>query len=136
MSVARQQCLFDIRQNKDVSKYTGKIEAPIYEPSHKQPHIMLLGDQTKTKTLLLEIDRSSVTEDEKVFLRAAAQRHTVFHYERIADYYAHATAEMQRLMEQSALVIIDFDLAIERGFVRLCNEIRSQYLDEYNGDDK
>ena len=38
---------------------------------------------------------------------------------------------MQELMEDSALVIIDFNKAIELGYVKLSEEIASQYLDEY-----
>lgn len=34
-------------------------------------------------------------------------------------------------MERSALVIIDFDQAIEQGFVKLCDDIREQYMQEY-----
>jgi hypothetical protein len=69
--------------------------------------------------------------DEKNFLLDAARRHNVFNYEKIADYYAHATPEMQNLMERSALVIIDFEKAIQLGYVKLCDEIRNQYLEEY-----
>jgi len=130
----KQILLFDNQQDETERKYIGKIETPVYEPSHTRPHLLLLCDQTKTKTLVREIESSSLPEEEKGFLRAAAWRHAVFHYERIADYYAHATPEMQRLMERSALVIIDFDKAIEQGFVRLCDDIRAQYLEEYNGD--
>ena len=78
-----------------------------------------------------EIEASSLSHDEKMFLLDAARRHTVFNYEKIADYYAHASKEMQHLMERSALVIIDFDKAIQYGYVKLCEEIRKQYLEEY-----
>lgn len=127
-----QTLLFDTQQNKSERKYSSKIEAPIYEPSHAKPHLMLLCDQTKVKKLLHEIDASGLSDDDKAFLRVAAWRHAVFHYKQIADYYAHATPEMQRLMEQSALVIIDFDSAIEHGFVKLCDDIRAQYYEEYD----
>ena len=64
-------------------------------------------------------------------LREAAARHIVFNYERMADYYAHASPEMQSLMEDSALVIIDFEKAIDDGFVRLCQDLKEQYREEY-----
>lgn len=112
-------------------KYTAKIEAPIYEPKNKKPHLLTLCDDSKTRALIREIDESELPDSEKDFLRLAAYRHAVFHYERAADYYAHASPEMQRLMEKSALVIIDFDAAIERGFVKLCDEIKTQFLEEY-----
>ena len=78
-----------------------------------------------------EIENSSLPYEEKNFLLDAARRHTIFNYEKIADYYAHSSPEMQRLMEKSALVIIDFEKAIEYGYVKLCDEIRTQYLTEY-----
>jgi hypothetical protein len=115
-------------------KYSAKIEAPVYEPKQAKPHLMTLCDYSKTGALIREIDASELPENEKSFLRQAAQRHAVFHYERIADYYAHATPEMQRLMERSALVIIDFDSAIESGFVRLCEDIKTQFMEEYQNE--
>ena len=78
-----------------------------------------------------EIDNSNLPIEEKNFLMDAARRHNVFNYEKIADYYAHASPEMQNLMERSALVIIDFEKAIQLGYVKLCDEIRNQYLEEY-----
>lgn len=112
-------------------KYTAKIEAPIYEPSPIRPNILELCDGTRARRLIAEIDESNLPESEKAFLRSAAARHTVFHYERIADYYSHASPEMQSLMEKSALVIIDFDSAIEQGYVRLCDSIKTQFMEEY-----
>lgn len=112
-------------------KYSSKIEAPIYEPKNKQPHLIELCDKSKTHRLMREIDQSSLSYEEKTFLVDAARRHNVFNYEKIADYYAHATPEMQRLMERSALVIIDFEKAIQLGYVKLCEDIRTQYLEEY-----
>ena len=53
----------------------------------------------------------------KAFLKVAAMRHVVFNFRNIAEYYAHADAKVQRLMEKSALVIIDFEDAIRNGFV-------------------
>jgi hypothetical protein len=131
--VTKQTLLFADCAVESDKKYSKKIEAPVYEPKHEKPHLITLCDSTKVHRLIREIDASGLPEDEKAFLRAAAWRHAVFHYERIADYYAHASPEMQRLMEESALVIIDFDAAIERGFVKLCDDIREQYLEEYNG---
>lgn len=112
-------------------KYTAKIEAPIYEPKNAQPHILELYDRSKSLRLIAEIEASDIPDDEKRFLISAANRHTVFHYERIADYYAHAEPATQRMMERSALVIIDFNKAIEHGYVRLCDDIRAQYMEEY-----
>lgn len=132
MALIRQNLLFSRDTAEGEQKYSSKIESPVYEPSHEKPHIITLCDSTKTKRMIHDIDASKLPENEKAFLRAAAWRHAVFHYERIADYYAYATPEMQRMMEDSALVIIDFDSAIEQGYVRLCDNIRTQFLEEYH----
>lgn len=116
---------------KDEEKYSSKIESPIYKPREQKPHILELYDKMKTQRMIVEIDKSNVSIEEKMFLIEAARRHTVFNYEKIADYYANASKEMQELMERSALVIIDFEKAIEYGYVKMCEEIRKQYLEEY-----
>lgn len=117
--------------NQEEQKYSSKIESPIYEPKNQKPFLLELVDKSKTHRLIKEIENSNLSHDEKMFLVDAARRHNVFNYEKIADYYAHATPEMQKLMEKSALVIIDFEDAIQYGYVKLCDEIRTQYLEEY-----
>jgi hypothetical protein len=121
----------NLEPQKEERKYTTKIESPIYEPKNQKPHILELYDNQKTRRLIREIDQSSLPTEEKMFLVDAARRHTIFNYEKIADYYANASQEMQSLMEKSALVIIDFEKAIEYGYVKMCDDIRTQYLEEY-----
>jgi hypothetical protein len=121
----------EFKPDQEGKKYTSKIEAPIYEPKNIKPHILELCDKSKTQRLLREIDQSNLSIEEKMFLIDAARRHNVFNYEKIADYYAHSSKEMQILMERSALVIIDFEKAIELGYIKLCNDIKQQYLEEY-----
>ena len=112
-------------------KYSSKVEAPVYEPKNKKPHLLELLDNSKCNRLIVEIKESSVSNEEKLFLIEASKRHNIFNYEKIADYYSHSNLEMQSLMEKSGLVIIDFNQAIEYGFVKLCQDIRKQYLEEY-----
>ena len=131
MDYKKQVNLFGLPKEKEDKKYSSKVEAPIYEPKNKKPHLLQLYDKTKTNKFISEIQSSNISDEEKQFLIAAARRHTVFNYEKIADYYAHSSKEIQELMERSALIIIDFDKAIEEGYVRLCKEISSQYLEEY-----
>lgn len=107
--------------------YTKKITAPIYEPKGEKPALDDLVDYDKTDKLVATITNSDVPEDVKEFLLSAAERHNVFNFEKIAEYYSHASKEVQELMEQSALVIIDFNKAIENGFVKLTNEIAEIY---------
>lgn len=127
----KQKGMFESVIDKEET-YTGKIEAPIYEPKNVKPNLLLLCDSSKAKKLKLDIEKSSLSNDEKQFLNNAADRLNVFNYELIADYYAHSNNEMQVLMEQMALIIIDFDKAIELGYVQLSQDIKKQYLEYYD----
>lgn len=118
-------------ENKIETQYTSKINIPNYVPRNQITHVQELFDNMKTVRLTVEIKNSNVKDDEKMFLIEASRRHTVFNYEKIADYYATATPEMQKLMEKSALVIIDFNKAYENGYVKLAHEIANQYFDNY-----
>jgi ParB-like chromosome segregation protein Spo0J len=109
--------------------YTGKVKIPQYEPTGEDPPLEQLVDQEKTNDLLKEIDESSVSDEEKAFLRLAAQRHLAFNYKKVAEYYANASEEMQELMEKSALVIIDYDDAIAYGYTRLNSSVREMFDD-------
>jgi hypothetical protein len=86
--------------------YTGTINVPRYEPSAEAPDVSKLYDETKTEELRRAIRAADLDEPTRTFLLAAAGRHTVFDYGLIADFYAHAPARVQDLMEQSALVIL------------------------------
>lgn len=104
--------------------YANKIEIPKYEPKEEtSPELYELYDCAKTDDLIREIDNSQIPDDVKEFLRLAAYRHTVFNYSRIAEYYCHADKDVQELMEKSALVIIDYDKAIEYGYTTLKTEL-------------
>ena len=127
----KQTNLFGREVQQEYNKYSLKIQTPIYEPKNQKPHLLELCDKSKTQRLIKEIDASSLPLDEKTFLIDAARRHNVFNYEKIAEYYAHSNKEMQELMEKSALVIIDFEKAIQLNYVKLCDEIKNQYLQEY-----
>jgi len=116
--------LFGIEETEEDKKYTTKVGVPQYLPKAECPRLDSLVNVGKYQELLADINASSVSDDEKAFLRLAATRHLVFTYSLIADYYAHASSEMQRLMEKSALVIIDIDDAIANGYVKLSKNIK------------
>jgi hypothetical protein len=103
--------------------YTAKMELPIYQPTGECPPVSALMDRAKTLRLLESIAKADMPDDVRDFLASAAERHTVFNFSAIAEYYAHASADMQRLMEDSALVIIDFDKALENGLIHITKEM-------------
>lgn len=107
--------------------YTTRITSPIYEPKGEKPAVSDLYDEEKYLRLSEEISAASLPPDIEEFLYAAAGRHIVFDYEKIAEFYAQADKPTQLLMEKSALVIIDFKQAIENGFVIVSKKIAETY---------
>lgn len=112
-------------------KYTTKCDIPQYEITGEEPKIDELTDKDKLHELLEHINKSGVSDEQKEFLRAAAYRHLVFNYAKIAEYYAHQGKEMQSLMEDSALVIIDYDDAMKNGYI----ELKKAIVDMEDGED-
>ena len=139
-----QKNLFNVDTEVD-TKYSKSVNIPQYLPKNEKPILANCFSVDKYKTLVKQINDSSVTEEEKEFLIFAATRHIVFDYAKIADYYAHSNKEMQRLMENNALVIIDFNDALANGYIelseRLINIVRNQKnyqerMKKYNIEDK
>lgn len=116
--------------------YTKKIEIPIYPCTNPKPVLSDCFDAEKCNTLIEEIERADISEEEKVFLKIAAYRHCVINFEKVADYYAHSDKKVQELFENNALVLIDFDKAIENGFVLLTKAMREAYSEDYGDDEE
>ena len=106
-------------------KYTDVVNIPQYTPTGECPDISDIVDDTKYLQLVENIEKANLPKDVKNFLKYAAARHLQFNYKQIANYYAHQPADIQRLMEESALVIIDVNDAIANGYAEL-----KQLIDE------
>lgn len=117
-------------------KYTTKVEIPQYEITGEEPEINELVNCEKSDELIKKIKSANITDEQKDFLIKASYRHNVFDYAKIAEYYAHQDKEMQELMEDSALIIIDFDDAIKNGYVQLRSEILSLEEEEQQYDEE
>lgn len=105
-------------------KYTKKIEAPIYQITGEKPKIKDIFNSEKTDNLIEKINNSKIEEEElKRFLIYASYRHTIIDFSKVAELYAHSTKEIQQLFEDNALIIIDFNKAIEDGYVELSEDI-------------
>jgi hypothetical protein len=117
------------------SKYTKKIDAPIYQPTGDCPLTAALYDGAKYTHLTAQINQNKdLAPEVKEFLLLAATRHIRFDFEQIAEFYAHADSDTQQLMEESALVIIDFDKAISGGYVKLSQAMGKIYATEKGGE--
>lgn len=115
--------------------YSRNIEAPVYTPTMEVPPDPIeCIDEEKAVSLLTAArdayESGEIDDEEFKLLKVASKRHIVFDYGKIAELYAHAGGRMQRLMEQSALVIVDFDQAIEQGFVRLSTRLKQLYAQD------
>lgn len=121
--------LEDLMQDIEDNPYTRKVESPVYEITEEQPELSELYDKGKYEELIEAIEAADIPDDIREFLRMAATRHIEFRYGKIAEFYAHSPFEVQQLFEDSVLVIIDFDQAVENGFVRLSEEVAQMYME-------
>lgn len=113
----------DFKEKDEDNPYTTAVNIPQYNIQGECPSFSEMYDNRKEKEMLSDIENSDLSEEEKEFLIAAAHRHCRFNFTAIAEYYAHASPEMQKFMEDSALVIIDMDNAIMNGYVKLSKTI-------------
>jgi len=122
-AVSLKDLIDGIGPDGDEDIYSTDITIPTYEPKGDCPPVDSLIDRSKAEQLLAEIDVAELPQDITRFLQYAAERHAIFRFNLIAEYYCHATPGVQDLMERSALVIIDFQKAIENGFVLLTEKL-------------
>jgi len=115
----------DIPDNGLDEEYTTKIETPIYEPKQDKPNEDELVNLGKYNELMDKIAKTQIEDKAKLMLQLAATRHIQFDYGKLAEYYAHSDEKVQELMEESALVIIDYNKAIELGFVKLFDTLET-----------
>jgi ParB-like chromosome segregation protein Spo0J len=119
--------------DKQQQTYSNKMDIPQYQIVGAEPAISELFNSSKADRLKEEINESKLTADIKEFLLIAANRHVQFDYKQIAEFYPHQTPEIQKLMEESALVIIDADDAIRNGYANFLTTIAE--LEQLDGND-
>lgn len=120
--------LFDIDDDFNRDRYTNVIPKIQYVPKERTaPSEFSLYNTDKYDSLVKDIKDKNLPKDIEKFLLLSATRHIVFNYTRIAEYYCHANKDIQQLMEKSGLVIIDFDDAMENGFIDLTKHLEELY---------
>jgi len=115
-------------------RYMLSAKSPVYEPTGAQPAVSDLYNRAWADELIAEIDATELPEEVATFLHAAAERHVRFSFRDVAEFYAHADADVQRLMERSALVIIDFHQALQLGYAQLNETVAALYDEDYGND--
>jgi len=114
-------------KDAEEERYTDKIRPPTYEPQRDEPpRIEELLETGKFVELKSKIQQADIPDEVKDFLELTSYRHIRFNYEKIAEYYAHTNPEIQKLMEDLALVVIDSDKAIEKGLTTFTKEALTQ----------
>jgi hypothetical protein len=111
-------------QDETLNPYSQELKIPQYQIVGEKPLTTELIDLTRANKLKNEIENTDLPDDVKEFLLAGTTRHIVFDYGKIAEFYPHQTPEVQRLMEQSVLVIIDANDAIANGYAKFAKTIK------------
>lgn len=114
---------FDEEEDIDTDRYKNFADQIQYEPTGRNCSLAECADYGKYKELIAEINKIELPAEIAEFLRMAATRHIVFNYRNIAEYYAKAPANIQQLMEQSSLVLVDFDNAVKNGLCQLHDKL-------------
>jgi hypothetical protein len=123
----------EIDEASPAQTYSKKMNIPQYEIVGEEPAITELYNDIKADSLKEQIKQAKLPDDVKEFLLIAANRHVVFDYRKIAEFYPHQPAEIQKLMEESALVIIDAEDAIRNGYANFLTTITE--LEQLDGNE-
>jgi len=112
-----------LKQISIVSNYTQKTAIPVYEPQGLNVKIKDLCDLSEfnEKLKLIEDFKDSNLYN---FLYFASTRFIKFNFKNIAEYYCNLQDEqVKKVFKDLALIIIDFQDAISRGFIELTEQL-------------
>lgn len=118
-----EDAVFGGDDDPEMSPYAMTTEPPQYEPLGLDVCLDDCLDRSECERLISSVESADVPQEVKDFLRYASYRFLRFDYRNIAEYYARASPEVQRLFEDLAPVIIDFDDALKRGFIEVTDAL-------------
>lgn len=120
--------------------YSNKIKLPIFDPTGKQVTLDECVNVDQFIKYMDEIDKykseNKINEQQYKFLKLAASRFIVFNFENIAEYFCQTNSDMQKIMQDLALVLIDYDNALKASVVDCINftnkilGIQERYINE------
>lgn len=120
--------------------YSNKIKLPIFDPTGKQVTLEECVNVDQFVKYMDEIDKykseNKINEQQYKFLKLAASRFIVFNFENIAEYFCQTNSDMQKIMQDLALVLIDYDNALKASVVECINftnkilGIQERYINE------
>jgi len=108
--------------------YSTKV---FYEPIGLNVDLKDAIKTAETDRLLKLISESKLSDEEKKFLSYTAYRFTEIRFDYLAEIYSKSkNEELKKIFEELLLVIIDFDKAIERGFVQIDEAIAEAFFED------
>lgn len=116
----------------DDTQYTTKIETPIYEPIGIDINLKDCCNTEKAQSYIDEILKLNIKDKElKEFLINSATRLYEFNFKNIAEYYSNLKdKEIKDMFEKLALVIIDYNKAIENGYIECVRQLTNLFYEE------
>ena len=123
-------------------RYAKKIKIPIFQPKGINVSLNECVDIDKFLEYMEKIDtlkqENKIDENQYKFLKLSATRFIVFNFENIAEYFCNANADMQKIMQELALVLIDYDDALKASIIE-AGEFTNKILkiqDRYDSEKK
>lgn len=123
-------------------RYVKKIKIPIFQPKGINVSLNECVDIDKFLEYMEKIDtlkqENKIDENQYKFLKLSATRFIVFNFENIAEYFCNANADMQKIMQELALVLIDYEDALKASIIE-AGEFTNKILkiqDRYDSEKK
>lgn len=100
------------------------VSIPHYTPSEVCPDVSELADTSERDKLLSEIYSLDISDNHlRDLLQVRASFFVDFNFQKIADYYAHSSEEVQSVMKKLGLVIVIPKEAYDLGMCDFRNEV-------------
>ena len=113
-----------------------KISDFIYEPKGEKPFIEECIDTTEMDAVLERLEkRKGLTKEERRVFEICAYRFCKIDFSKMAEYYAQSEAPAQSAMEDNFLVLVDFNQARERGYIKMVEKLAELCNIEIEGEE-
>lgn len=124
------------KENYSQNMVRPKISDFIYEPKGQKPIISDCVDTTEMDGVLERLKAvKGITKEERRVLEICAYRFARIDFSKMAEYYAQSGKAMQAAMEDNFLVLIDFNAARERGYIKMVEKLAELCNIEIEGEE-
>ncbi len=117
--------LAHIHKDIDRSPIDFSIDKYLYKPTGNPKPIKMCIDTTNYDLVVARIEKAQgLTDAEREVLKLCAYRFIEINMSDMAEYYCHASDAMREAMEDNCLVIVDGKRLIEKGLIKLSEDIQ------------